>query len=267
MGIELVAQGRIAKNETHRIRSFDRFDLMQPGDLIVLGFAGVIDPLIDTRPTWLITYMQHEIHGNPPRHAYTGYWQAPDDVPVDTTVLGTNILDFHPQGYVGINYAIYRNVTAIGTPVPDSHLFPAGSADSFEFTEFSVPAEPARAAIAVFFEESFGVVPGKTFSTPEWTPVIQGGGRASCSIFLWQSASGDPEPIPGYGFKTIGSGGSFMSGHIFAVDYIPVVVPSESNVTRQWPRDDAQGVSSSPRIWPASKSARMAGGYPGGAGG
>jgi hypothetical protein len=44
-------------------------------------------------------------------------------------------------------------------------------------------------------------------------------------------------------------------------------VPSESNVTRQWPRDDAQGVSSSPRIWPASKSARMAGGYPGGAGG
>lgn len=35
-------------------------------------------------------------------------------------------------------------------------------------------------------------------------------------------------------------------------------------VVRQWPRDDARGVSSAPRLWPPSKSRRLAGGYPGG---
>jgi hypothetical protein len=37
-----------------------------------------------------------------------------------------------------------------------------------------------------------------------------------------------------------------------------------SPVVRQWPRDDARGVSSAPRLRPPSKTQRIAGGYPGG---
>lgn len=39
-----------------------------------------------------------------------------------------------------------------------------------------------------------------------------------------------------------------------------------SPVVRQYPRDDTRGVSSAPRLWPRSKSHRIAGGYPGGSG-
>lgn len=39
-----------------------------------------------------------------------------------------------------------------------------------------------------------------------------------------------------------------------------------TTVVRQYPRDDARGVSSAPRLWPPSKSRRLAGGYPGGSG-
>lgn len=39
-----------------------------------------------------------------------------------------------------------------------------------------------------------------------------------------------------------------------------------TTVVRQWPRDDARGVSSAPRLWPPTKSNRLAGGYPGGSG-
>jgi hypothetical protein len=37
-----------------------------------------------------------------------------------------------------------------------------------------------------------------------------------------------------------------------------------SPVVRQCPRDDVRGTSSAPRLWPPSKSRRLAGGYPGG---
>lgn len=40
----------------------------------------------------------------------------------------------------------------------------------------------------------------------------------------------------------------------------------QTTVVRQAPRDDTQGTSSAPRLWPPSKSSRLAGGYPGGSG-
>jgi hypothetical protein len=265
--IVTVARGRISGEMLEdgiRIVSFDRFHLMEPGDLIVLGAYGVLTPLVDTRFTWLTTHQAHSIPGSPARHVWTGYWQAPADVPVNTEPLYTNILDFHPLTYIGIDYAIYRNVTAIGAPTEGGLVFPRGIPP--EFQEVSVPEEPARAAIALFFEESYGTVPGRTFSTPDWTPEAQGNGRASCSIFLWQSESGDLESIPGYGFRTFGSGGAIMGGHVFAVDYEPILPePDPTWVVRQWPRDDAYGVSSAPRLWPPPKRNRLAGGYPGGA--
>jgi hypothetical protein len=42
------------------------------------------------------------------------------------------------------------------------------------------------------------------------------------------------------------------------------VYDGPTTVVRQWPRDDVRGVSAAPRLWPPSKTRRIAGGYPGG---
>jgi len=44
----------------------------------------------------------------------------------------------------------------------------------------------------------------------------------------------------------------------------PTLPPVVTTVVRQWPRDNTEGVSSAPRIWPPSRSNRLVGGYPGG---
>lgn len=49
----------------------------------------------------------------------------------------------------------------------------------------------------------------------------------------------------------------------FRVRYL-TTTPTVTTVVRQWPRDDIRGVSSAPRVWPPTRSIRIAGGYPGG---
>jgi hypothetical protein len=89
------------------------------------------------------------------------------------------------------------------------------------------------------------------------TPVVEATG-ADGVVLAWPAAGG-----------VLNEGDDFQRDARIAVKYILQArrfrfVYEGTPVVRQWPRDDVRGVSAAPRLWPPSKTRRIAGGYPGG---
>lgn len=260
MALEIVASERYGPPGTEAITEFTRFDLVQPGDLMVFGVAGLTAPVLDGRFTWVTNY-------SIAKRFALGYWVVPDDEPVDDSPMYFNAKDYHPRGMCEVGYAIFRGIENVGVEhITDSELVTPKKPIPILY-QIIVPEVKAKAAVALFHTESWGYVPGDVVADPVWYHEGRITGRINIAIYLWRSASGGYETISASGFRSEGSNGGRLIGICIPIEPKPEPPPpGESNVVRQWPRDDAQGVSSSPRIWPASKSARMAGGYPGGAG-